>query len=252
MIGIYKITSPTNRIYIGQSIDIDIRFLYYKKLKCKNQPLLYRSLLKYGFENHKFEIIEECSIEQLNERERYWQDYYNVLEEGLNCMLTQTNTKSGEISQITKDKISSGNKGIIRSDEFKSNISNILKNHYKDKTHHFKGIKRELFNNKLTEKDVIKIRELLIQGKRTKEIALLFGVSHNTIQQIKQGKTWSRLGELKIKGKASRLNIEDLNVLYKLFELKVKVKDIQKVLPYCIATIAKQRKIWKQMKENKD
>ena len=43
--------------------------------------------------------------------------------------------------------------------------------------------------------------------------------------------------------------IKDLEKLYQLFELKVKVKDIQKILPYCIGTIAKQRKIWKQMKK---
>ena len=37
LIGIYKITSPNDKIYIGQSIDIDRRFIQYQKLKCKKQ-----------------------------------------------------------------------------------------------------------------------------------------------------------------------------------------------------------------------
>ena len=46
MIGIYKITNPTNKIYIGQSIDIKKRFNQYKNLQCKGQKALYSSLLK--------------------------------------------------------------------------------------------------------------------------------------------------------------------------------------------------------------
>lgn len=112
MIGIYKITSPSGRIYIGQSVNIDNRISSYKNLKCKNQTKLYRSLLKYTFENHTFEVIERCNIEVLNERERYWQDYYNsISKSGLNCKLTKTNDKLGSLSNETKIKIGIGNKG---------------------------------------------------------------------------------------------------------------------------------------------
>ena len=57
VIGIYKITSPSNKIYIGQGIDIYIRWNEYKRLKCKRQPKLYASLKKHGVDNHKFEIV---------------------------------------------------------------------------------------------------------------------------------------------------------------------------------------------------
>jgi len=73
MIGIYKIISPSNKVYIGQSINIEKRKKYYTYVVNNiGQPSLYNSLLKYGFDNHKFEVIEECSLEQLNERETYW------------------------------------------------------------------------------------------------------------------------------------------------------------------------------------
>lgn len=112
MIGIYKIKSPTNRIYIGQSLDIEKRFSQYNRIKnCKSQIKLHRSFLKHGVESHVFEIIEECNIELLNERERFWQDYYDVLNGGLNCVLTNTKDRKKILSKETKLKISTSNKG---------------------------------------------------------------------------------------------------------------------------------------------
>lgn len=130
-IGIYKIINPKNKIYIGQSINIDRRFKEYQNLKCKQQPKIYNSLKKYGHENHKFEIIEECSIEQLNKREIYWKQYYNSINEGLNCELFDNGV--GPRSEITKQKISlaqKGNKhnlGKKRSKETKQKQSEIAK-----------------------------------------------------------------------------------------------------------------------------
>ena len=68
MIGIYKITSPSGKIYIGQSKNIEKRFkAYYKKLG-KNQPRLYRSFKKYGIKQHNFEIQEKCLFKQLKSK----------------------------------------------------------------------------------------------------------------------------------------------------------------------------------------
>ena len=127
MIGIYKITSPSGKIYIGQSINIEKRFLKYKSLEnTKEQPALVRSFIKYGVINHTFEIVEECKIEQLNIKERFWQDFHNVLEYGLNCVLTATDTLPCIVSEETKRKIGLGNKGKVLSQETKNKIS---KNH---------------------------------------------------------------------------------------------------------------------------
>ena len=131
MVGIYKILSPTNKIYIGQSIDIKRRFKEYKTFQCKQQPKIYNSLKKYGPENHVFEIIEECSLEQLNEKELYWKIYYNSINEGLNCELYDNGI--GPRSKVTKQKISlalKGNKhnlGKKRSDKTKKKQSEIAK-----------------------------------------------------------------------------------------------------------------------------
>ena len=63
--GIYKITSPTGRVYIGESKDILKRWASYEKLNCEVQPKLHRSLIKYGVDEHTFEILELCEFENL-------------------------------------------------------------------------------------------------------------------------------------------------------------------------------------------
>jgi group I intron endonuclease len=79
MVGIYKITNPNGRIYVGQSTNILLRWNKYYKLACKDQLSLYNSLVKYGPENHIFEVIEECLENELDKKEIYWGEYYDVL-----------------------------------------------------------------------------------------------------------------------------------------------------------------------------
>lgn len=106
--GIYKITSPKNRIYIGQALCIRKRWAAYKNGHHKTQPLLSRSLNKYGVDNHKFEILTTCSIEELNDLERYYQEVYNVLDKriGLNLRYTASSDRSGHLSDEHKANIS--------------------------------------------------------------------------------------------------------------------------------------------------
>lgn len=86
MVGIYKICSPSDKVYIGQSINIEKRFRYYNtNIKTlKQQRKLNLSFQKYTPQNHIFEVIEECSIELLDEREIYWIEYYDAINNGLN------------------------------------------------------------------------------------------------------------------------------------------------------------------------
>jgi group I intron endonuclease len=71
MQGIYSITSPTGKIYIGQSTDIEKRLYYYQTCwkHIKKQRKLYSSFKKHGIENHIFKVVEECDLDILDERE---------------------------------------------------------------------------------------------------------------------------------------------------------------------------------------
>jgi group I intron endonuclease len=130
-IGIYKITSPTNKIYIGQSINIEKTWKYrYKNIEgCKKQPKVYRSLKKYGYDTHKFEIIEECSEDKLLERETYWKNYYKVLD--IPSLCCRIDGRSGRLSEETKSKLSKALKGkggkYIRTEKLRNEISERIK-----------------------------------------------------------------------------------------------------------------------------
>lgn len=125
MTGIYKIINPKGKIYIGQSINIEHRFKRYKNmLDCNGQLKLYRSFIKYGVENHEFVIIEKCNKNILNERERYWQEFYNVIGDlGLNLRLVNTKTKNSLHTEETKKKISKAHKGRKHTEKSKRNMS---------------------------------------------------------------------------------------------------------------------------------
>jgi group I intron endonuclease len=130
MTGIYKITSPTKRIYIGQSTDIEYRKRWYSRMYASQQPKLYRSINKHGWENHLFEIIEECSIDKLNEREIYWKQYHlNQVNGNWNKVLfcNLYDNGGGPLSETTKKKMSIARIGHKDSEETKLKKSNSFK-----------------------------------------------------------------------------------------------------------------------------
>lgn len=113
MIGIYKITSPTNKVYIGQSLNINKRKKEYMRLSIKDQPKIFNSLKKYGWEAHKFEILEECTLEQLNEQEIYHkQQFINELgwEKALFCNIYDSG--GGPKTKETCERISKSHIGM--------------------------------------------------------------------------------------------------------------------------------------------
>ena len=128
MIGIYKITSPSNKVYIGQSINIERRFKNYRSIsQTRGQVMLHNSFKKHGVNNHSFEIVEECSVELLNERERYYQDFYDVLNGGLNCMLTDTKDSIKVYSKESIEKIRQGNIGKVIPESVRVQTSQTMK-----------------------------------------------------------------------------------------------------------------------------
>ena len=86
MIGIYKITNKLNgKSYIGQSNDINRRFSEHKN---KTDLAIDKAIHKYGSDNFSFEVIEECNLSDLDEREQYWIAYYNTYQGfGYNCSI---------------------------------------------------------------------------------------------------------------------------------------------------------------------
>ncbi len=96
--GIYKIVSPSGRIYIGQSIDIKRRIKSYKSANCIEQTFLYNSIKKYGWENHDFSIIIECERDELNFLEKKYIAEFNSFNSDIGL-----NLREGGDSSIMSD-----------------------------------------------------------------------------------------------------------------------------------------------------
>lgn len=87
--GIYKITNVDDgRIYVGQAVDVAERWRQHIKRGLGAEPItqnkLYPAMHEIGPEHFRFELIEDCPRDKLNERERYWIDFLGSKEYGYN------------------------------------------------------------------------------------------------------------------------------------------------------------------------
>lgn len=109
--GIYMWTSPSGKSYIGQAVDLNHRrreFTRFYQIYAGGK--IDNARKKYNNEsNWKYEVLEYCSIDKLDEREIYYIGLYNTFKNGYNM------TKGG-----------GGRLGYSNSDEQKENISRIL------------------------------------------------------------------------------------------------------------------------------
>lgn len=103
MIGIYKITNKINgKSYIGQSINIVQRWKQHRTNAMVRTEALYLAFQKYGIENFSFEVLEECSEEELDQREQYYISFFNSYENGYNMTQGRQNNKEFYSSEIFK------------------------------------------------------------------------------------------------------------------------------------------------------
>lgn len=87
--GIYKITrKSTGEIYIGRAVSVDKRWIEHVKMAFSIGSIAHSTLHtimeKEGVWNFTFELLEEVPKEQLNEREKYYIDFYDSKNFGLN------------------------------------------------------------------------------------------------------------------------------------------------------------------------
>ena len=77
---IYIIRNTINsKVYIGQTkVSLKLRFQNHLSAARNGKDyVIGKAIRKYGEENFYIELLEECTIEELNERERYWISYFN-------------------------------------------------------------------------------------------------------------------------------------------------------------------------------
>jgi group I intron endonuclease len=128
MVGIYKITSPSGRVYIGQSWNLNMRRLQYQSQHAKGQRLLHNSIRKYGWSNHFYDVVHELpeDVEQgtLDSYEvLYWQLYKDCGAKMLNLREPGSGGKHAEETKLIWSKQRSGR---VLSESWRANISKSL------------------------------------------------------------------------------------------------------------------------------
>ncbi len=178
---IYMITSPSGKIYIGSTIDIDQRWIRYKRLTCSHQTKLYRSLKKYGPENHVFEIIWAGELCNMYKYETLIGWGFNCLEkaEGLNCKLPKFGDTYSVFSDEIRLKISKSNKGFKHSNETKLKMSISGKGRIFTEEHK-KNMSNSFMGRKLSQKQ---IDNLTNHNKNKMKSVLQYDLNNNFIKE---------------------------------------------------------------------
>ena len=184
MIGIYLIKNTINdKVYIGQAQDIESRWKEHRRkytLPKNENIILYKAFKKYGIENFTFEVIEECAIEELNERETFYIEFYNayafqdnssgynMTKEGGSCRgCVHTEKQNKRHSKIMKGRTPI-NKGVPMSEEQKRRISEANKN--KTRSEEFKVKVSEVNKGKtVSDETRSKIRDFQKNFRQTEE-----------------------------------------------------------------------------------
>lgn len=228
MIGIYKITKKENgKSYIGQSNDIERRF---KEHTFKNEIPIDKAIQKYGKESFQFEILEECSLDELDEKERYWINYYNTYKGfGYNCseggglnfgenngraLITESDIinirkaynahkNRKETYQKYKDKITFSNFAAIwDGTTWKHVMPEVYTEENKKYYSYLTSVGEKSINAVLTDDEVITCRKRYV-NETAKEIYRDFSnrIEFQTLQQILWGRTYKHLPIYKKKTK---------------------------------------------------
>lgn len=124
--GIYIITAPNDRVYIGSSSSIGSRkrnHFYMLKKGIHHCDGLQNAYGKYGRAGLTFKIIEYCNSEELIEREQWWIDNHRLF---WNRMYNSSKIAGRiEFNDAARKKMSDAKKGVKHSEEYKRNMSEV-------------------------------------------------------------------------------------------------------------------------------
>lgn len=168
---IYRLKSPSGRVYIGQTKYLSQRLSTYRSLKCKAQKKLYASLAKYGFENHQLYIVHKFP----NEVSQKVIDNYEMY------VIEMHKAMGSEMLNITN-----GGQGFTGMKPSVNNRLAILKA--------TQGEKNKMA--KLTEAEVRNMRSEYVKGVRGKgirQLAKKYNVNMKLIYNIVNRKTWRHI-----------------------------------------------------------
>ncbi len=238
---IYLFTFPNGKYYVGQTKNINIRWSQHKNATyTPNNPAytfpLYKAIRKYGWDNIKKEILEECPIDELNSKEVDYIQFYNcVSPNGYNmntggnnfAMSEETKRKIGASVKKHQQNLSPKSLSIWKEnvrkkhigkhnlrDESKQQISDSLKTFY---TLH---PQREVTKNKRSESRRLRGHGLpRFVNVRIYKSGKIFCISKHPLLKYKQ---FTNLDEC-------LQELEMLNIKYQIIELKKRLEVLMEI-----------------------
>lgn len=182
---IYIIRNIINsKVYIGQTkVSLKLRFQNHLSVARNGKDyVIGKAIRKYGEENFYIELLEECTIEELNERERYWISYFNSTNNKFGYNISIGGNVIRTTKELNKDLvISMFNSGIPAYKIAKilhtgvPNITNLLKD-----SNIIYGLDLQK-TDKLEEAMII---DLYLDGYSTIDIGRKFNKNKSTIRRI--------------------------------------------------------------------
>ena len=86
MTGLYKITNRlNNKTYIGKTTQLDFIWNKHKDLNETKNLKIEKEMALYGIDKFEFSVLEECREEELDEKEKYYMQMYDSVENGYNA-----------------------------------------------------------------------------------------------------------------------------------------------------------------------
>lgn len=180
MIGtIYKLTSPSNKCYIGQTINlVERKRALYNPNKYYSGHRLDNAIKKYGIENFQYEIIiqivessKEKLREKLDELEKFYIEKYDSYNNGYNMTLGGSGSNGCFQTEESKRKISEkakGRKGSMLgrhlTEEQRNKISNFAKTRTGEKNSFYGKTHSEEAKLKIGRANSIPILQLDLNG----------------------------------------------------------------------------------------
>jgi group I intron endonuclease len=190
---IYKITSPSGKIYIGKTFNLSDRKSSYKGLCCKSQRILYNSIIKYGWETHVIEIINEgvYTDQELSSLETNYiianNSYHKWNPNGMNLTLGGEGWK-GQHTDETKLKISKTKKNSQRTESQKlaslKRVGTKIKKTEEWIKHNAESIKKPIIQYTID-------GEFIREWKSAKDVELELGLSRKNLSCNLRGKSLS-------------------------------------------------------------
>ncbi len=220
MIGIYMIRNKiNNKRYIGQSRNIRRRWAGHRWSAGKFKYELSKDLKKYGIDNFEFSVLEECSINELNEKEK----------EYIRLKKPEYNISSG----------GPGNTGYCPSEETRKKLSKKNKEYWKKLP---KAKKLKIIQTQLTGPTIGKPRTKETKAKLRTKALIQFknGMPDDTKKKIAESNKKAMRGNCNRKRKVAKLD-ENGNVI-KVFKTIKEAAESVHVHPTSVLGVCKGKR----------